>query len=239
MKVAVFDPHPFDQQALEEANNSQHELHFLNVRLTEQTALLAQGCDAVCLFANDRADRSALKKLNSIGVKLIALRSAGFNHVDIQSAAELQMTVVRVPDYSPYSVAEHAVALLLTLNRKTHKAYNRVHEINFSIDGLVGFDLHGKTVGVIGTGRIGKVFSQIMRGFGCQVLANDQIQDQKWAKENSVQYVELDQLLAQSHVVSLHLPLNESTKHLIDSRAIGLVKNDVILINTGRGALMH
>ena len=162
MKVAVFDTHKFDRDALETANDSKHELRFLELRLTEQTAPLALGCDAVCLFANDRADAQALRILKEVGVKLIALRSAGYNHVDMKSTISLGLTVVRVPEYSPYAVAEHAVGLLLTLNRKIHKAHNRVHEMNFSLDGLVGFDLHGKTIGVIGTGRIGKIFCQII-----------------------------------------------------------------------------
>jgi D-lactate dehydrogenase len=238
MKVAVFDTHKFDRQVLAEANNGKHDLRFLEVRLTEETAPLASGCEAVCLFANDRANSSVLNQLKSLGVKLVALRSAGFNHVDIKCALQLGLTVVRVPEYSPYAVAEHATALLLTLNRKTHKAYSRVHEMNFSLDGLVGFDLHGKVVGVIGTGRIGKAFSQIMRGFGCQVLAFDKAPDTDWASKASVQYVDLKTLLQKSKVISLHVPLNETTRHIINSDSIALMKSDVVLINTGRGALI-
>jgi D-lactate dehydrogenase len=191
VKVAVFDTHRFDREALDSANQKKHELIYLEVRLTAQTADLAKGCKAVCLFANDRADREALDRLKSNGIQLIALRSAGFNHVDVAHAEELQLPVVRVPAYSPYAVAEFAVALLLTLNRKTHKAYNRVRDMNFSLDGLVGFDLHGKTVGVVGTGKIGRVFSEIMRGFGCRVVANDKFPNASWASKNGVEYLDL------------------------------------------------
>jgi D-lactate dehydrogenase len=177
MKVAVFDTHKFDRDALSASNVKRHILHFFESRLNEQTAVLAKDCDAVCLFVNDRADAPALKILRDLGVKLVALRSAGFNHVDIKIAAELKLTVVRVPEYSPHAVAEHAVGLLLTLNRKIHKAHNRV----------VGFDLYEKIVGVVGTGKIGKVFCQIMRGFGCRVFAYDKFPDTQWANRNEVQ----------------------------------------------------
>jgi D-lactate dehydrogenase len=238
MKVAVFDTHEFDRGALAKANQGKHDLVFLEVRLSETTAPLAAGCEAVCLFANDRADDAVLTILGHAGIKLIALRSAGFNHVDIRRAKELGMTVVRVPEYSPYAVAEFAVALLLTFNRKTHKAHNRVHDMNFSLNGLVGFDLHGKTVGVIGTGRIGKAFAQIMRGFGCRVLATDKTLDVGWARLNAVNYVEMDSILRECDVISLHVPLNESTQHMIDTRALQQMKKNAILINTGRGGLI-
>ncbi len=239
MKVAVFDTHKFDRDALLAANANQHVLQFLETRLNEQTAVLAKGCDAVCLFANDRADAPALRVLKDMGIKLVALRSAGFNHVDIKCASELKLTVVRVPEYSPHSVAEHAVGLLLALNRKIHKAHNRVREMNFSLDGLVGFDLHGKTVGVIGTGRIGKVFCQIMRGFGCRVLAFDKFPDTQWGKKHEVQYVDLKIIIKESDVISLHIPLNSDTKHIIDGASFEIMKKNVILINTGRGALIN
>lgn len=238
MKVAVFDTHKFDRDALIAANKSKHELRFLELRLTEQTAPLAQGCEAVCLFANDRADAQALRILKELGVKLVALRCAGYNHVDMKSATQLELTVVRVPEYSPYAVAEHAVGLLQTLNRKIHKAHNRVHEMNFSLDGLVGFDLHGKTVGVIGTGRIGKVFCQIMRGFGCKVLAYDLLPDNQWATETGVLYSDLERLFKESDILSLHIPLTAITRHIIDAPAIALMKKSLIIINTGRGALI-
>lgn len=238
MKVAVFDTHKFDRAALEIANDHRHELRFLEVRLTETTALLAQGCEAVCCFANDQANAPALKILKEVGVQLVALRSAGYNHVDLKAAADLNLTVVRVPEYSPYAVAEFAVGLLLTLNRKIHKAHARVHEMNFSLDGLVGFDLHGKKAGVLGTGKIGKAFAQIMKGFGCQVLLYDVYPDKDWAKNQDVTYVELDQLLKESDIVSLHVPLNPQTRHIIDAKALSLIKKECFLINTGRGALI-
>ncbi len=238
MRVAVFDTHKFDREALETANKSKHDMRYLELRLTDQTAPLAHGCDAVCSFANDRVDSEALGILKDLGVKLIALRSAGYNHVDIKCAFQLGLTVVRVPEYSPYAVAEYAVGLLLTLNRKIHKAHNRVHEMNFSLDGLVGFDLHGKTIGVIGTGRIGKVFCQIMRGFGCTVLANDTNPDYKWAEENGVLYFDRKKLFQQCDILSLHIPLTLETRHIINTATIDLMKKNLIIINTGRGALI-
>ncbi len=238
MKVAVFDTHKFDRSFLEVANSNKHELRFLEVRLDQHSAVLAKGCTAVCCFANDKADAATLKILSDLGVQLIALRSAGYNHVDIRRATELKMSVVRVPEYSPYAVAEFAVGLLLTLNRKIHKAHNRVHDMNFSLDGLVGFDLHGKTVGVVGTGKIGKAFCQIMRGFGCHVLAMDNSPDKIWAEKNEIQYVSREVLFAKSDVLSLHVPLTPTTRHTIDDAAFQLMKKEVILINTGRGALI-
>jgi D-lactate dehydrogenase len=239
MKVAVFDTHRFDREALEHANAKYgHELHFLEPRLTRETAVLASHCGAVCSFVNDRLDGEALAILSDEGVRLIALRSAGFNHVDLDTAVRLGLTVVRVPEYSPYAVAEHAVALLLTLNRRIHRAYNRVREANFSLDGLVGFDLHGKTVGVVGTGRIGAVMLRIMHGFGCRLLAFDVRPDAALARELPVRYAALPELLRESDVVSLHVPLTPDTRHLIDAQALGTMKRGVVLINTGRGAVI-
>jgi D-lactate dehydrogenase len=238
MKVTVFDTHEFDRQALIEANNGQHEFIFLKVCLDAQTAMLAKGSKAVCCFTNDRADESALKVLAESGVRLMALRSAGYNQVDLKCASRLGIVVVRVPEYSPYAVAEFAVGLLQTLNRKIHKALNRVHDMNFSLDGLIGFDLHGKTVGVIGTGKIGKIFARIMSGFGCRVLAYDKDPDPEWAIKNDVEYRDLKYLLSESLVLSLHVPLNAGTRHLIDAAAFAQMKKNVILINTGRGALV-
>jgi D-lactate dehydrogenase len=239
MKVAVFDTHRFDREALERANAEfGHELHFFEPRLTRETAVLASGFEAVCSFVNDRLDEGALALLRGEGVRLIALRSAGFNHVDLDGAARLGLTVVRVPEYSPFAVAEHAVALVLALNRRIHRAYNRVREANFSLDGLVGFDLHGKTVGVIGTGRIGAVMLRIMHGFGCRLLACDVKEDRALAHELPVRYVALDELLRESDIISLHVPLTPGTRHLIDARALSAMKRGVVLINTGRGALI-
>ncbi|MES3037690.1 MAG: 2-hydroxyacid dehydrogenase [Bdellovibrionota bacterium] len=238
MKVAVFDTHNFERQILLDENQSRHELTFLEVRLGPSTAELARGCKAIACFANDKADRETLLVLNKLGVKLIALRSAGYNHVDVNSAKELDIKVVRVPAYSPYSVAEHAVALLQTFNRKIHRAHNRVHDMNFSLEGLIGFDLHGKTVGVIGTGRIGKVFSEIMRGYGCHVLAFDKFPDKSWAEQNKISYITLPELLKKSDIVSLHVPFTAETFHILNAEALAILKTNAIIINTGRGGLI-
>ncbi|HVK61797.1 MAG TPA: 2-hydroxyacid dehydrogenase [Bdellovibrionales bacterium] len=238
MRVTVFDTHSFDKDALTAANAGRHELHFIEARLTESTVNLAKDAEVVCCFVNDRLNATVIYALKNLGVKLIALRSAGFNHVDMKAAHECHIPVVRVPEYSPHAVAEHAVTLLMTLNRKTHKANNRVRECNFSLDGLVGFDLYQKTVGVIGTGRIGKVFAQIMRGFEANVVAFDRDPDIEWANTNRVRFVSLEELLITSDVISLHVPLNDGTLHLLNEKAFAVMKKTVILVNTGRGALI-
>ena len=235
----MFDTHRFDREAFTRANaHVGHELSFFEPRLTRETAILASGFGAACSFVNDRVDETALSVLQGGGVRLIALRSAGFNHVDLEAASRLGLTVVRVPEYSPYAVAEHAVSLILTLNRHTHRAYNRVREANFSLDGLVGFDLHGKTIGVIGTGRIGAVMLRIMHGFGCRLLAYDMREDADLVGTTGVRYVSLPELLAASDIISLHVPLTAETRHLIDASALATMKPGVMLINTGRGALI-
>jgi D-lactate dehydrogenase len=239
MKVLLFDTHPFERDAFEAANTPPtHALHYTEVRLSAETAALAQGFEAVCAFVNDRLDAAALGKLKDLGVKLIALRSAGYNHVDLVEADRLGLPVVRVPEYSPYAVAEHAVALVLALNRKIHRAYSRVREWNFSLAGLVGFDLHGKTVGVIGTGRIGRVAARIFKGFGCRVIAYDQYPNDEMVQESGVVYRPLPELFAESDIITLHIPLTPETRHLIDAAALARMKRGVTLINTGRGALI-
>ncbi len=239
MKVAIFDTHRFEKEFFEKANiNFQEALTFFEPRLTEQTAKLAAGFDVVCSFANDRLNSKTLSILNSYSIRLIALRSAGFNHVDLEAAAQLGMKVVRVPEYSPYAVAEHATALILSLNRKIHHAYNRVREGNFSLDSLVGFDLHGKTVGIIGTGKIGSVMARIMSGFGCQILAFDIRPKIELTEKYNVKYTSLEDIYHQSDIISLHVPLTPDTKHLIDEKAIAQMKRGVMVINTGRGALV-
>ncbi len=238
MIVSVFDSHTFDRVALDEANKGKHELRFLPTRLSLATADLAKGSAAICCFVNDCLNEAVLTRLKELGVKLVALRSAGFNHVDLTAAKKNGLRVTRVPEYSPYAVAEHAVALLLDFNRKISKAHNRVRDMNFSLDGLVGFDLHGKTVGVVGTGKIGQVFAQIMRGFGCNVLCFDLQPNEQWAKDNKVQYCDLKTLFKSSDIVSLHIPLNEKTKHIISEDALSMMKKSVVLINTGRGGLI-
>jgi D-lactate dehydrogenase len=199
---------------------------------------LAAGHAVVCAFVNDRLNRETLEILKAGGTQLIALRCAGFNNVDLKAAEALGLPVVRVPEYSPYAVAEHAVALLLALNRKLTRAHNRVREGNFSLDGLVGFDLKGKTVGVVGTGKIGRVFAEIMRGFGCRLLAFDVHPQTEWAQEHAVTYVAMDRLLAESDVVSLHVPLTPQTYHVIGESALQKLKPGAVVINTSRGALV-
>lgn len=239
MKIAVFDTHKYDRQALDTANRDhRHELVFFEPRLVRDTASLASGFDAVCSFVNDKLDAETLELLHRGGVRLVALRSAGYSHVDLAAAARLGLKVVRVPAYSPHAVAEHAVALVLTLNRKIHRAHARVREGNFSLDGLVGFDLVGKTVGIIGTGQIGAVAARIFRGFDCRVLAFDVRPDENLARDHGVRYAPLDEIYRESDILSLHVPLTPSTRHLIDAAAIAKMKRGVMIINTGRGALI-
>ncbi len=239
MKIAMFDTHSYDRESFE-LNNQRfgHQITFLEPRLTRDTAQLALGHEAVCSFVNDKVDEPALSKLRELGVRLIALRSAGYNHVDIVAAARLGLPIVRVPEYSPYAVAEHAVALVLALNRKIHRAYARVREWNFSLDNLVGFDLHGKTVGIVGTGRIGRAAARAFRGFGCNILACDVSPDATLAAEPGMAYAPLERLYEQAHILSLHVPLTPATRHLIDRAALERMRRNVILINTGRGALI-
>ncbi len=239
MKIAFFDSHPFERVAFELANSDKHnQIHFLETRLQESTAALAAGFPCVCVFANDRLNAEVLTILKSGGTELLALRSAGFNHVDLNAAKRLGIRVVRVPEYSPYAIAEHVVAMIQTLNRKTHKAYNRVREGNFSLNGLVGFDLHGKTIGIVGTGRIGKVLAKIMTGFGCRVLLHDLQEDSKFSSEHQCGYTTTEKLFREADIISLHLPLNPKTKHFINSTSLSQMKKGVMLINTGRGALI-
>lgn len=238
MKIAFFDSHRFERAVFEKENiKFHHDLTFIETRLTPHSANLARGFDAVCAFVNDNLSRETLHALSQSGTRLIALRSAGFNHVDLEAAKEFSLKVVRVPEYSPYAVAEHAVALILTLNRKIHRAHNRVREGNFALDGLVGFDLNKKTVGVIGTGKIGSVFCRIMIGFGCKVIATDSSPNAS-LKDLGVQYVAFEELLERSDLISLHVPLTPSTRHMIDESALAKTKKGLMLINTSRGALI-
>ncbi|MEL6495470.1 MAG: 2-hydroxyacid dehydrogenase [Cyanobacteria bacterium J06623_7] len=238
MKVAVFSTKPYDRDFLTQANQEHgHELKFFTPSLNSQTANLAAECDAVCAFVNDVLDRQTLGILNDLGIRLIALRCAGYNNVDLPQAAELGFTIVRVPAYSPYAVAEHAIALILTLNRKLHRAYYRVREGNFALNGLLGFDLHGRTVGIIGTGKIGRITGKIIHGFGCRILAYDPYPHQEFGDRYG-EYVSLESLLSQADIISLHCPLTEATHHLIDDSAIAKMKPGVMLVNTSRGGLI-
>jgi D-lactate dehydrogenase len=239
MRVAVFSTKPYDQAFLDAANaEGNHELVFFEARLTPATAPLAAGFPAVCVFINDQLSEETVRAIAATGTQLIALRSAGFNNVDLKVATELGLTVVRVPAYSPYAVAEHAVGLVLMLNRKLHKAYNRVRNDNFSLQGLLGFDLHGATVGVVGTGKIGQCFSQIMHGFGCRLLAYDPYPNSV-CLDLGMEYLELPDLLGKSDVVSLHCPLMPQTYHLLNAESLGWLKPGAMVINTSRGGLIE
>lgn len=232
IKVAFYDTKAYDKPSFENYG-ALHDIQFrfLETKLNKDTAALAEGCDAVCVFVNDSVDADVIEKLYDCGVKLVALRSAGYNNVDVRAAFG-KIHVVHVPAYSPYAVAEHAAALLLTSVRRIHKAYNRTREFNFSLSGLTGFDLHGKTVGVIGTGKIGRIFIDICRGFGMKVIAYDLYQ------MDGIDYVSLETLFAESDVISLHCPLTDETKHMINSTAIAQMKKGVVIVNTSRGALI-
>jgi D-lactate dehydrogenase len=237
MRVAVFSSKKYTEFFLVAANARHgHELVFLEPRLCAETASLARGFPCVCLFVNDQADATVLELLHDGGTRLLALRCAGYNNVDLAAAGELGVTVIRVPDYSPHAVAEHAVGLILALNRKIHRAYARVREGNLELEGLLGFDLHGRTVGVIGTGRIGTVVARILSGFGCRVLGCDPAENDEFRSVG--RYVELPELLAESDVVTLHCPLTPQTHHLIGADAVRRMKRGVMLINTSRGALI-
>lgn len=238
MIVAAFSTKPYDREFLERAaRDTGIAWRWFESRLDADTARLAEGATAVNCFVNDDLGPDTLERLHALGVRLVTLRCAGFNQVDLPTAARLGLPVVRVPEYSPHAVAEHAVGLVLMLDRKLHKAYNRVREGNFSLDGLLGFDLHGRTVGIVGTGKIGRCFAEIMLGFGCRVLAHDPRPDAALAARG-VAFVPLDDLLAASDVVSLHCPLTPTTQHLIDATRIARMKPGVMLVNTSRGGLV-
>ncbi|MCL7764162.1 2-hydroxyacid dehydrogenase [Polaribacter sp. Z014] len=238
MKIAVFSTKSYDKESLEKHNiKGALSFTYFEESLNKKTTNLALGFNAVCVFVNDKLDSETIKKLAKNGIKLIALRCAGFNNIDLETAAENKITVVRVPAYSPEAVAEQAVALIMTLNRKTHKAYNRIREGNFSLEKLIGFNLHNKTVGVIGTGRIGEAFSKIMQGFGCKVVAYDLYENKELLKIG-VDYLPFDELIKTSDIISLHCPLTPETHHLMNKKTFSKMKKGVMLINTSRGALI-
>jgi D-lactate dehydrogenase len=237
--VDVFDARPYDRESLQQASTGAAiTWRFHEFRLTAETAGTARGAAAVCVFVNDGVDRAALEALRAAGVRLVALRCTGFNNVDRDAAKALGITVTRVPVYSPYSVAEHAVALLLALNRKLLRASNRVRDFNFSLEGLVGFDLHGKTAGVFGTGKIGRIVAGILKGFGMRILAYDPFPAKDWARETQVEYVEPRALARDSDVITLHVPLTPQTRHLIRAETLEMMKPGAILINVSRGLLV-
>ena len=232
--IAFFDTKPYDRESFEQFNNGRYDIRFFETRLTAAALPLAKGCDAACAFVNAEIDREVVEGLVANGVKVLAMRCAGYNNVDFKAAYEAGLTVVRVPAYSPYAVAEHAVALLLALTRHIHKAAARTRDFNFSLVGLTGFDLHGKTAGVIGTGKIGRIFCDICKGFGMNVLAYDAYPN----ASNGLEYVSMERLLAEADVISLHCPLLPNTRHLINAETLTKVKHGVTIINTSRGGLI-
>ena len=238
MNVIIYSTRKFEKEHLEKALAT-HHVRMLDTRLTLETAGLAQGSEAVSIFVNDNASAEVLQKLKDAGVRYLALRSAGFNHVDLAAASRLGIRVARVPEYSPPAIAEHTVALMLALNRKIVRAHNRVRDLNFSLDGLTGFDMRGKIVGIIGTGKIGRVVAAILNGFGCKLLAFDPIESDELKNKYEVTYTDLDTLFSKADIITLHLPLTKESRYLINKEGIAQMKHGVMLINTSRGALVN
>ena len=238
--IAFFGTKPYDESSFTDKNKEfGFEIRYYKGHLNKNNVLLTQGVDAVCIFVNDIADADVLSIMASNGVKLLALRCAGFNNVDLNAAAAAGITVVRVPAYSPYAVAEYSLALMLSLNRKIHRAYWRTRDGNFSLNGLMGFDMHGKTIGIIGTGKIARILIRLLKGFGMRILAYDLYPDMKFAGEEGISYVSLDELYRESDIISLHCPLTDQTKYMIDKDSIDKMKEGVMIINTGRGQLIN
>ena len=238
-KIAFFDTKPYDRASFDEVNEKYgFEILYHKGQLNRNNVVLTQGMDAICIFVHDTADTAIIEQMAGYGVKLIALRAAGYNNVDL-AAAKDKFKVVRVPAYSPYAVAEHAVALMLALNRKIHRAYWRTRDGNFALHGLMGFDMNGKTAGIIGTGKIARILIRILQGFGMKVVAYDLYPDEKYAREVGISYVSLDSLYAQADMISLHVPLTDQTKNMIDAQSIAKMKEGTIIINTSRGQLIH
>ncbi|MBB6429621.1 2-hydroxyacid dehydrogenase [Algisphaera agarilytica] len=239
MKIAFFNTKRYDRRFFDAANAQHgHDITYLDPRLEVNSAVIAAGHDAACLFVNDDGSAAVIEVLAEQGIKHLALRSAGFNHVDLKAAEQAVITVCRVPAYSPHGVAEHAIALMMTLNRMTHRAFNRVRESNFALEGLLGFEMHGRTAGVVGTGKIGAAAARILAGFGCRVLAYDVYENDE-LKALGVEYVTLDELFAQSEIITLHCPLMPETEHLINADTLAQMQDGVMLINTSRGKLIH
>lgn len=240
MKVTFFGTQPYDRESFDRMSGAYSlEITYHRSHLNSRNVALAQGADAVCIFVNDEADAETIRALSSLGVRLIALRCAGFNNVDMKAALEHGISVVHVPAYSPHAVAEHAVALMMSLNRKVHRAYWRTRDGNFTLHGLLGFDMNGKTAGIVGTGRIARALISILKGFGMEILAYDPYPDEEYAITANINYVPLDELYQRSDVISLHCPLTDRTRYMINGVAIGRMKTGVMLINTGRGGLIN
>lgn len=239
MKVTVFSSKPFEREFLTRYNEKDHSLIFLEERLSKDTFALAEGCSTIVLFTNDNADADVLEKLHTIGVSNIALRSAGYDHVDLKKAKELNIKVSYVPDYSPYSIAEHSIALILAMNRKLKQAQRNIENHDFRLDGLIGFDLNGKTVGIIGTGKIGGIVAKILHGFGCTLLGYDVQQDLDLEEKYGLEYVPLNDLCRKSDIVTIHCPLNEQTRYMIDKERFGMMKKGVMIQNSARGPIIN
>ncbi len=238
-KIAFFDTKPYDKASFDEANKKfNFNITYFEGKLSAKTAKLLQEFEAVCVFVNDVIDKKVIEILKKNDIKILALRCAGYNNVDLEAIHGF-IHVVRVPAYSPYAVAEHTVSLMMTLNRKIHKSYSRTREGNFSLNGLEGFDMHGRTAGIIGTGKIGQCLISILKGFGMEVLAYDLFPNEKYAKEAGIKYVSLDEIYEKSNIISLHCPLTEETKHMINNESITKMKKGVMIINTGRGKLIN
>lgn len=238
MDTVIYSTHKFEKEYLLKANDCKHNLRLLDVPLTGETAYLAKGAKAVSIFVNDDASAPVLEKLNEAGIKFLVLRSAGYNHVNLDIAKQLGFRIARVPAYSPYAVAEHAMALMLALNRKLIRANNRVHDLNFSLDGLTGFDMHGKIAGIIGTGQIGAVIARILYGFNCKILATDHVENEILKEKYGVTYTDYDTLYRESDIITLHVPLVPATRYMINKESISKMKPGVMLINSSRGALI-
>lgn len=239
-KIAFFGSQPYDKASFKRINEEfGFDLRFYKGNINANNIVLTEGCDAVCIFVNDDANEEILQGLANNGVKILALRCAGYNNVDLKAAEKHNIKVVRVPAYSPYAVAEHTVALMLALNRRIPRATWRTRDGNFSLDGLLGFDMHGKTAGIIGTGKIAKILIQILKGFGMNIIANDLYPDHKFAEEVGMRYVTLDELYQEADIISLHCPLTDDTKYVINDYSISKMKDGVMIINTGRGQLIN
>ena len=239
MKIAIYSARSFERKFLEEENEGKFNLVFIEEALSLHTAGMAQGCEAVSVFVSDNGSAAVLDKLHAVGVRYLLLRSAGYNHVDVAKAKSLGMLLARVPEYSPYAIAEHAVALMLALNRKLIQAHKRIMEQNFSLEGLVGFDMHGKTVGILGTGKIGHALSTILNGFGCRILAYDVVENEALRSLSDFRYASPEEIYAQSDILSLHIPLTPETHHIINKTTLEKMKPGAMLINTSRGGLVH
>ena len=239
MKTTLYSAHRFEQEYFNKANSGKHDLIWIETRLSESTSLIASGSNAVCIFVNDDASENVLRNLKELGIHYLLLRSAGFNNVDLKAAASLGIRVARVPEYSPYAVAEHTVAMIMALNRKIVKAHNRIREGNFSLEGLTGFDMHGKIVGIVGFGKIGKCVASIVQGFGCNTIVFDPAARPSWKNEFNVRFESLETLFKESDIITLHAPLSPETKYMVNKESIRMMKKGVMLINTGRGGLVN